>query len=614
MNINFDDRQNVIPDASPLRAPNVYESSKSVYNAERAGFAEIGRAAQNASEAIAQCGELLTRYDQETLRRNFVADKRSLDIEYAKYYQEERVKLRNDPNQPQTVAEFQDRMSQINDTVRSRIIDWKQKNFRNYDRWEEELDGIAEAQAGNAMLKATEDWLGEQNRIEAQKFSNDLSFFVKNGTVEDVDNAVRDASTYNPAWESVYKRQGEAAKAAISARDLSATIASGVNSHATAANAELTIAIEKANESEEVDPDTPESGSRQEQLLWREKKDATYRQKQKELQAKYYEAAQLREESVFNDVSSKIDSNPYLNNKQKEQAKKTLRGQLREQTAAVWQQYKNIQVLEQQERTAKVKESLYNGDVDRLSEFRHISTDDSVLNGEDPNESAFKFIGDMAESQKHKTAAFIAISSLNPGSAAFGDEVVKILEEARLRGVTKEDYSQIMKTVSDMSAGRVKMDEKARNGLNAFILSKINESYGTEFKTLNEATNDKLTSPIVDEMVFRLSEIGYTIDDYSTAHNIISGAFAEAIRADDEGKTLERSMNKLREMVMGANSKRKAYRENPEGFAAMRAEKTKQRDSNVEFDRIYKPDEKTYEAGRIEEKRPTTTTRNISVL
>lgn len=576
MNINFDDRQNVKPNATRLQAPNVYEDSKALYNAERAGFAEIGRAAQNASAAIAQCGDLLMRYDQEMLNRNFATDKRSLDIEYAKYYQEERLKLRNDPNQPKTVAEFQERMSQINETVRTRIGEWKQKNFRNYERWEEELDGIAEAQAGNAMLKATEDWLGEQNRIEAQKLSSDLSFYSQYGTIEDVDNAVAEASKYNPRWAEVYAKQGEATKSAISVRDLSADVTSVVNAFTNTASAELSIAIENA--SNEQEPEEPEDKSRKGQLLWRRENEESAKQKDQRLQADYYKAAQMREVGVYNELSAKIDSNPYLNDKQKESAKKTLRGQLREQTAAVWQQYKNARVLEQQERTAKVKASLSNGDIDRLAEFRHLNVDDSVLNPEDHNEAAFKFIDDMAESQKHKTAAFIAISSLAPGSASFGDEAIKILEDARLRGVTKSDYAEIRKTVSDMAVGRVKMDDLARNNLNSLLLSKINEAYGTEFSKLQEAIDDEATSHIVDDLVIRLSKVGYSTDDFNTAVNIINGAFAESLRANDSVKVLEVTATHLRDMVAGTNKLRDVYSENAEGLLAARANKKKQQE------------------------------------
>ena len=163
------------------------------------------------------------------------------------------------------------------------------------------------------------------------------------------------------------------------------------------------------------------------------------------------------------------------------------------------------------------------------------------------------------------------------------------------------------------------MDDLARNNLNALLLSKINEAYGTEFSKLQEAIDDEATSHIVDDLVIRLSKVGYSTDDFNTAVNIINGAFAESLRANDRVKVLEVTATHLRDMVAGTNKLRDVYSENAEGLLAARANKKKQQEKIAPVKETKKSAEKEdYDkkvtAGKLEENRPTMTSKEIGVL
>lgn len=587
MNINFDNTQSVKPTGGGLKAPNLYSGQKQVYAAERAGHDALGKAFANVGNAVAYCGDLLARYDQETVMRSFnedmqlyktrLSEKFALGAQAINYagaggdspVSAEYSRVASDigiTRLPTNREEFQQAFHQVREWAKREIdneIASGSLQIRNRERWDKEVGQMFEVQAANAMVQSTEKWVAAQEHLSNQKFDACVAWEVANGTSDSVKDLFESRIKERPDQKPLLDVKYRAARSTVAGRDIAANVNAYIDDFGRFAG-EVLSAEEEQDEAEEVAPrDVSRAGLLREAETARKTKAQLKDEKQADYTTKCNEVIKVRMEAI----KKAIEANPDLTAKDKkrliEDAEKGFYGA----RDFMWSEYLKAEVEEQAAATAKLKDQL-NRPMSAIAtdpEMKYLAPTDAMLDLNDDEDSAHSFIEGKAGTAGNYLAAGIALSKLKTDSASFAKNATAILLDARLKGVSKEQYGMLFDYVQRMSRGEVKMSAEKRAALESEIVAMANAAYGKEWKSFNEMLKDADTIDLVDSMFADLRNMAMTDMDYVAAKAQVANFFNSHLNQKDRRAAMESAAQTLHSLVrQGPLTVRSAiaYREN----------------------------------------------------
>lgn len=483
MDVSIDNRRKVRTDARGFEAPTAGAARDSMYAAERAGQAELAKARSRIGETLADCGKMLVQYDQHVVKKEYAADMRMLKVRFAGEYANMTRALSEDPSittSEQFKAAFASRSADIRERVlkAARNGDADGFTFRNMDRWTEEIDMTANIQEAEAMTQATERWIAARDNMTRRVNDARLATEVQTGTTESINallDVLKEEDAMNaPLWEA--KRP--LALYSAQKREAANMGAAAVNAFDSGVPALLEEAG-KAVESLRAEPERPNIGgipvpgkdaSAAERDAYRAnvaaavsksiKTDEKQRKQNEEnlLNAYYVRGAQQVKRNV-DAYAAEVNKLEHLDAAAKDQLVRSFEAKLNASLSSGWALFKKSLGDKVREKnvgmTAAMAEARRLGDYSTLAvntDFQLIAPTDANV-PEEGELSAFRFVrvsdtgaepGDAEKLRKSKNSLVVGLarlSALEKSSDTFSEDCRTALMDAKLSGITQEDYA-----------------------------------------------------------------------------------------------------------------------------------------------------------------------------
>lgn len=485
MNVEIENRRRVRTDARGFEAPTAGQARDSMYAAERSGLSELAKARSRIGETLADCGKMLVQYDQHVVKKEYAADMRMLKVRFAGEYANMTRELSEDPSittSEQFKAAFASRSADIRERVlkAARNGDADGFTFRNMDRWTEEIDMTANIQEAEAMTQATERWIAARENMTKRVNDMRLATEVQTGTSASVTALIDAIKQENPNESALWDAKRELALYSVEKREAANMGVAAVNAfdsgvpalleEAGRAVAKMREEPERVNIGEISVPG--EGASEAERDAYRAKVAAAVRKNNAddERRRKQEEEAVLNayhergEELVKRQVeayAAEVNKFPHIDAAAKDGLVRSFESKVRASLSSGWALFKKANADKVRERNVGMTEAMVEArrlrDYSTLAvnpDFQLIAPTDASI----PDAgalSAFRFLrvsetgGELGDAEKlrqsTKTLAvgLARLSSLDKSSGTFAEDCRTVLMDAKLRGITREDYATL---------------------------------------------------------------------------------------------------------------------------------------------------------------------------
>lgn len=547
-----------------MSSPDLAGGVNTIYNAQRQGMSELAQAHANVGKAIASCGEMLMTYDQHSLKKEYAADMRMFDVRFAEAFSalDNEAEKTEFANSDEFKAWYSKRSAEIAARLKQEA-----KNgangflFRNYDRWATEIDQTADVQSAVGMIRATEQWINRREAATARVNSERLKVITATGTVEDVKEWHTKVSEEDPSQKEIYSLEAETAITAIRNRDaglLRDTLTAASESEFVELDEKAERDVKSVSgERKQLKEGMLPSESAQVILANRKANALSAREQKEAYAAAYLEEADKRVKERVEDYRA-ILKEQGLDEKAVNAHTKKLENELRQKARQVHQ----ARVLsfnagerdagkEAMDALAKTSGDYWDFSLAPGYETIEPSGDACKLGGTET--AGFAFVGEEHSDDSRTSLAYglCELSKIKRNDPEAWARIKTVLEEARLYGITKEDYGYLW----DQAVRICKNEENtAIEAIEGIIVERIKSSgiLGKDEKKLNTLSaiiDSPKTPEFVDEFLIHVYSTMKGLRDPSTARGFVEKnipQFANELDVEVLNANYQKSLEKIR--------------------------------------------------------------------
>ena len=557
----------VRPSAEGVRRADMSAARGSVYEAERSGRSELAKAHSRIGEAVAYCGRMLLAYDQHRLKTEYNADMNMARVIYA----DEFAKVKREQEQ-QTFSSagaheawLRHRSARAVEQAKRRILEGDPDNggfrFRNAERWEDELNLLADVNEATFRVKSTELYLAQRERDTMRTHDAWLSTLAQIGGMEEL-NAWKkgiDESELSDADREIYGRKYALTKNKILSREAQEDI--DVRTQIFGADFERAKGEIDANADysalkQEAFENAGEGGIFTAEQVEKNRRTALHnraliyesdKKREQAAEVEMWRRTNAMKENALKSYSEKIGGVSELSDAQKRELLEKMKASLESEAQKRLDAFRRARKAEHADYGGRLVSAVQQAFVGGYG-FEGLTqaiptwgTDDSLLDPTNAETSVFRFLpapqvgeaGYTEISRRSRTNAVAAISrlsKLNAKSETFASDAQRIMEDARLGGITKEDYASAFDVFARICAGENdnekasyfedKLFEAIRN---AGMIPKEREK---EIKSLEAFMRSDLSPDDADRWFLTEIKNATAYRDLASAQNYFGGVIA----------------------------------------------------------------------------------------